>query len=223
MLLLDCVAYCHLGNSTQAFTSLSWILSNASIIFQSPNHQLCWIVFFVQKPHAFCYPLQQLVWDIIWENEETHSSNLQCQNFYLFNFLQVSPYALALLSLPFPILLSKCFLSCLRYSKYGSNPISRGEGGQSGEGKIYKPPPSHVHFPFSFRLSCSPPKDITLAETSQLSCLWLPTSPLLKRVAWMDVWGVFRLWVDRKNPLHTVSSHTKLTKDIVLPMARGKI
>ena len=221
MLLLDCVAYCHLGNSTQAFISLSWILNNASIIFQSPNHQLCWIVFFVQKPHAFCYPLHAAVglrhYLGEWRDPLKQSSMSKLLPSQLYASLTLCA------PLPFPILLSKCFLSGLRYSKYGSNPISRGKGGQSGEGKIYKPPPSHVHFPFSFRLSCSPPKEITLAKASQLSCLWLPTPPLLKRVAWMDVWGVFRLWVDRKNPLHTVSSHTKLTKDIVLPLARGKI
>ena len=39
----------------------------------------------------------------------------------------------------------------------------------------------------------------------------------------MDVWGVLRLWVDRKNPLHTTSSHTNLAKDIVLLMARVQI
>ena len=113
----------------------------------------------------------------------------------------------------------KSFLSVFSHShlwKQGSSLNPRSKGAQSREGKIYKSTNCHLYFPFSFRLSS---KTKYPASSSQFSCTSasFPTPPKLD-----GCMRCFKIVVDRKKPFHTLSSHTKLTKDIVLLMTSSR-
>ena len=113
----------------------------------------------------------------------------------------------------------KSFLSVFSHShlwKQGSSLIPRSKGAQSREERFIKAQTAISTF---HSASAFPPRQSTLQALLNSHA---PAHHFQLLLCWMDVWGVLRLWWIVKNPFHTLSSHTKLTKDIVLLMTSSR-